>query len=196
MRSKDADRSGITLRDCVDAVVEVIDSSASGGKVAVVGHSAGCGIGYAAIDARPESVARAVYIGGFPTGEGLALAGGFSVKDGGIPLPDWSDFDEADLVDLDEEGRRVFRARAIPSPAHLTSDAQRLADDRRYDVPVTVVATEFTSEMLRRWIEEGMAPVQEFPKIRDLEYIDLPTGHWPQFTRPDELSQIILRRLG
>jgi len=59
-------------------------------------------------------------------------------------------------------------------------------------VPVTVICTEFTSEMLRKWIEQGLAPVQEFTKIRDVEYVDLPTGHWPQFTRPDELAQAIL----
>jgi hypothetical protein len=28
--------------------------------------------------------------------------------------------------------------------------------------------------------------------MRDVEYIDLPTGHWPQFTKPAELGQAIL----
>lgn len=142
-----------------------------------MGHSAGCGIAYAAIDARPEAMARAIYIGGFPTGAGRALAGGFTGQNGGIPFPDWSDFDDANLVDLEEEGRRKCCDWAIPSPAHLTTDPQRLTDEHRYDVPATVVATEFTSEMLRSWIKAGMAPVQEFPKVRDLEYVDLPTGH-------------------
>jgi pimeloyl-ACP methyl ester carboxylesterase len=195
MESKDADRSQITLRDHVDAVVEVIDSCGPE-EVVVVGHSAGCGIAYAAVDARPDRVARAVYIGGFPSGDGLALVGGFAVENGEIPLPDWSDFEDEDLVDLDDEGRRAFRERAIPSPAHLTSDLQQLSDERRYDVPVTVICTEFTSEMLREWIEQGMTPVREFARIRDLEYVDLPTGHWPQFTRPEELARTILASIG
>ncbi len=136
-----------------------------------------------------------MYIGGFPTGDGLPLVDGFEVDNGEVALPDWSSFDDADLADLDDDARRSFRERAIPSPAHVTSDPQRLSDERRYDVPVTVVATEFTSDMLRGWIDKDFEPVREFSKIRDVEYVDLPTGHWPQFTRPDELAQIILDRL-
>jgi pimeloyl-ACP methyl ester carboxylesterase len=194
MESRDADRSRITLRDHVDAVVEAIDSlDPADGKVVLVGHSGGCGIAYAALDARPDRVARVLYIGGFPTGDGGAIADGYPAEHGEVPLPDWSAFEEEELVDLDDEGRRAFRERAIPSPAHVTRDPQRLSDDqRRYQVPVTVIATEFTSEMLRDWIGRGLAPVREFARIRDVEYVDLPTGHWPQFTRPEDLAQVIL----
>jgi pimeloyl-ACP methyl ester carboxylesterase len=192
MASKDADRSRITLRDHIAAVVEAIDACGSDPQVVLVGHSAGCGIAHAAVDARPDRVARAVHIGGFPTADGDALAAGFPVRNGEVPLPDWSDFEEEELVDLDEEARAEFRERAIPSPARVTSDPQRLSDERRYEVPVTVIATEFTSEMLRGWIEQGLAPVRELTRIRDVEHVDLPTGHWPQFTRPEELGRAIL----
>jgi pimeloyl-ACP methyl ester carboxylesterase len=192
MESNDADRSEITLRDHVDAVVEAIDSCGADSRVVLVGHSAGCGIAHAAVDARPDRVARAVYVGGFPTGDGDAVADGFPVESGEVPLPDWAAFEDEDLVDLDEGARAAFRGRAIPSPAHLTGDPQHLSDERRYKVPVTVISTEFTSAMLREWIEQGLAPVREFAKIRDVEYVDLPTGHWPQFTRPEELARAIL----
>ena len=79
---------------------------------------------------------------------------------------------------------------------HVTRDPQQLSDERRYDVPVTVISTEFTSETLRGWIEQGLAPVREFAKIRDVEHVDLPTGHWPQFTRPEELGEAILASVG
>ena len=78
---------------------------------------------------------------------------------GEIPLPDWPDFDEADLAGLDAAALAEFRDRAIPSPAHVTTDPQRLSDERRYDVPATVICTEFTSAMLREWIGQGQAPV-------------------------------------
>jgi pimeloyl-ACP methyl ester carboxylesterase len=194
LESKDTDRSGITLRDQVDAVVREID--AADGPVLLVGHSAGAGIASAALDARPDRVARAVYIGGFPAADGEPLMAGFAVEGGDLPMPDWSEFDDADLTDLDDAARARFRERAIPSPARLTTDPVQLSDQRRYDVPVTVVCPEFTSDMLRTWIAEGMAPVREFSKVRDLEYVDLPTGHWPQFTRPDELARILLERAG
>jgi len=49
----------------------------------------------------------------------------------------------------------AFRGRAIPSPAPVTRGPQRLPGERRNDVPVTVISTEFTSGMLREWIEQG-----------------------------------------
>jgi hypothetical protein len=91
-----------------------------------------------------------------------------------VPLPDWSQFDDADLAGLDEQARAVFRDRAIPSPARVTRDPQHLSDERRYDVPVTVICTEFTSGMLREWIDQGLAPVREFTRLREVEYVDLP----------------------
>jgi hypothetical protein len=50
--------------------------------------------------------------------------------------------------------------------------------------------------MIRELIEQGHDYVQELAKVRDVDYIDLPTGHWPQFTRPRELAQAILAGLG
>ncbi len=193
MEAQDADRSGITLRDHVDAVIAAIDSvDPAGGTVVLVGHSAGAALAHAAVDARPDRVARVVYVGGFPTGDGDAVADGYPAEVGEVPLPDWSAFADEDLADLDDTARAAFRARAIPSPAHVTRDPQQLTDQRRYDVPVTVISTEFTSEMLRTWIARGAHPVREFTKIRDVDYVDLPTGHWPQFTRPEDLGRAIL----
>jgi len=194
MESTDVDRSKITLRDHGGAVVAAIDA-VTAEKVVLVGHSAGAGIAYAAIDARPDRVARAIYISGFPVGDGVSIADGFAAENGEIPLPDWSDFDDADVADLDDATREAFRARAVPSPERVTRDPQRLSDERRYDVPVTLIATEFSSEDLRGWIAAGVPSVQEFTKIRDVEYVDLPAGHWPQFTRPEELARAILDAL-
>lgn len=192
LESKATDRSGISVQDQVDAVVREID--AADGPVLLVGHSAGAGIATAAVDARPDRVARAVYVGGFPAADGEPLMAGFKVDGGDLPMPDWPQFDDADLTDLDDAARARFRDRAVPSPASLTTDPVRLTDERRYDVPVTVVCPEFTSDMLRAWIEQDMEPVRELRKLRSLEYVDLPTGHWPQFTRPDDLARILLDR--
>ena len=196
MESKDADRSNITLRDHVDAVVEVIDSLDPAGKVVLVGHSGGGAIAHAAVDARPDRVARVVYVDAVPVGEGGVINDELPVSNGEVPLPDWSLFEEEDLVDLDDELRAAFRERAIPSPARVASDPQRLSDERRYDVPVTVIACEFSSAMLREWMAQGQPYVRELAKVRDVTYVDLPTGHWPQFTRPEELGRAILASVG
>lgn len=191
MESKEADRSTISRQDHVDAVLAAIDS-AGNDPVMLVGHSAGAAIAYAAIDARPDRVARAIYISGFPLGDGEADPGGFTSRDGEIPLPDWSDFDEDDLAGLDQAALAEFRERAIPSPAGAALDPQQLSDERRYDVPVTMICNEFSSEVLRGWIERDLSPVREFTKIRDVTYVDLPTGHWPQFSKPTQLAEVIL----
>jgi pimeloyl-ACP methyl ester carboxylesterase len=193
MESMDTNRSAVTLDDHVAAVVAAIDAVDPGdGKVVLVGHSAAGAIAHAAADARPERVARVVYVGGFPAADGDAIADGFPAVNGEVPLPEWDAFADEDLVDLDEELRADFRQRAIPSPEHVTRDHMHLSDQRRYDVPATVVCPEFTSEMLREWVGQGLAPVLELSKIRDVEYVDVPTGHWPQFTRPAQLARAII----
>ena len=197
MESRDADRSEITLRDHVDAVAGVIDSlEPDGRKVVLVGHSGGGTTGHAVVDARPSRVARMIYVDSGPVGEGGIINDELPADGGDVPLPDWSVFEDADLVDLDDELRAAFRARAIPTPVHVARDPLHLTDQRRYDVPVTIIACEFPSELLRKWIEEGHPRVRELAKIRDVEYVDLPTGHWPQFTRPDDLSRAILVSIG
>lgn len=63
-------------------------------------------------------------------------------------------------------------------------------------MPVTVIACEFSSAMIRDWMKQEHPAVRELAKIRDVDYIDLPTGHWPQFTRPGELGRAILASVG
>jgi pimeloyl-ACP methyl ester carboxylesterase len=188
--SADADRGGIRLRDHVDAVVAAVDEV--DGPVVLVGHSGGAAIAHAAADARPDRVARVVYVDAVPLGDGRAINDELPVVDGEIPLPDWSEFDEEDLRDLDDALREAFRARAVPQPTAVAYDPQALADERRYDVPATIIACEFPSELLREWLAQRHPYVAELAAMRDVEYVDLPTGHWPQFTRPVQLGQAIL----
>jgi pimeloyl-ACP methyl ester carboxylesterase len=197
MESRDADRSEITLRDQVDAVVAVIDSvNPADGKVVLVGHSGGGSIAHAAVDARPQRVARVVYVDSVPLGEGGVINDELPADNGDIPLPDWSFFEAQDLIDLDDELRRRFRERAIPAPVHVARDQQQLSDERRYEVPIAVISCEFPTTMLQELIEQGHSYVQELAKVRNVDYVDLPTGHWPQFTRPEELARAILASLG
>jgi pimeloyl-ACP methyl ester carboxylesterase len=197
MESKGADRSTITLRDHVDAVVSVIDSlDSAGGQVVLAGHSGGGAVAHAAVDARPDRVARVVYVDSVPLGEGAVINDEFPTENGEMPLPDWSSFEEQDLTDLDDELRTTFREHAIPSPARVATDPQQLFDERRYDVPITVISCEFPSSEIEELLEQEHAYVRELAKVRDVDYIDLPTGHWPQFTRPEELGRAILVSLG
>src|SRR5580700_9054789 len=163
MESKDADRSEITLRDHFNA---------AGGQVVLVGHSGGGAIAHATVDARPDRVARVVSVDSWPLGAGGVINDELPAENGEVPLPDWSLFGEEDLVDLDPGLRAAFRERAIPSPAHVPSDPQQLSDERRYDVPVTVIACEFSSATIRGWMEQDQPAMRELAKIREVDYID------------------------
>jgi pimeloyl-ACP methyl ester carboxylesterase len=198
------DRPKVAIDDWTGAVTRTIDaavadSSGPGGsdgrKVAVVGHSAGSGVATAAVDARADRVARVFYVGGFPARDGEPLMRGFEVRDGEVPFPGIAGFDDADVADLDETARAEFAARAIPAPECIVRDPLHLSDERRYGVPATAVCPEYTAEALGAWIAAGEPTVQEFAKIETLDYADLRSGHWPQFTRPDDLAKIILDRL-
>ena len=194
LASLDDDRTGVGLADHIAAVVEVIDDTDA--PVALVGHSGGGAIAHAAVDARPDRVARVVYVDSMPLGDGDVINDELPVVDGEIPLPDWSVFGEEDLTDLDDGLRDWFREAAIPQPVGVAIDRQVLHDPRRYDVPVTVVTCEYTSKMLRELMAEGHPYTAELARIHTAELVELPTGHWPQFTRPAELGAAIARALG
>lgn len=190
LESRDADRTDISLRDHIDAVISVVDSI--GEPVVLVGHSGGGAIAHAVVDARPDAVARVVYVDSGPLGDGAVINDELPVVNGEVPLPDWSEFEDEDLVDLDDELRERFRSIAIPEPARVTSDKQVLSNPRRYDVPVTVISSEFSTDMIREWIAAGHPFMAELAKIKNYELVDLPTGHWPQLTRPRDLADAIL----
>lgn len=189
--SVEASRAGISLQDHIDAVVEILDRLP--GKVALVGHSGGGAIIHGAVDTRPDKVERAIYVDSGPLGEDGVINDELASVGDDVPLPQWEDFDDADLVDLDDGLRQSFRARAVPEPRGVAYGKQHLHNERRYGVPATVIACGFPSAMLREWIAAGSPYVAELAKIRDVEYIDLPTGHWPQFTKPHQLARAILQ---
>ncbi len=193
MESKDADRSGITLRDNIDAVIALVDSLPAG--VVLVGHSGGGAIASGVVDARPDAVSRVIYVDSGPLGEGDSINDELPVVDGEIPLPDWDVFEEADLTDLTDELREHFREIAIPIPARLASDMQVLSDPRRYDVPVTVICCEFPAAQLQQWLDGGVPFVAELAAMKNRTLIDLPTGHWPQLTKPAELAEAVVTAL-
>jgi pimeloyl-ACP methyl ester carboxylesterase len=194
LESVESVRSGIGLRDHVDAVIAAVDAIAA--PVVLVGHSGGGAIAHAVSDSRPEKVVRVVYVDSLPLASGESINTGLTVVDGEIPLPDWTEFDEEDLIDLDADLRSMFRRIAVPQPAGVARDRQTLMSDRRYGVPVTVIACEFSADSLRGWIADGEEFVSELARIAEVGIVDLPTGHWPQFTRPRELASAILASLG
>src|SRR5918995_3763999 len=98
LEAVDAPRAGIGLRDHIDAVVGAIDGIE--GQVVLVGHSGGGAIIHGAVDARPERVARAVYVDSGPLGEGGVINDELPAEGDDVPLPPWEGFEDADLTGL------------------------------------------------------------------------------------------------
>jgi pimeloyl-ACP methyl ester carboxylesterase len=175
------------LGDQLAAVVAAIDAASS--DVLLVGHSAACTLVWMAADRRPERVARVVMIGGFPSGDGDAYADFFEIVDGVMPFPGWEPFEGPDSADLDAERRAAIAAAALAVPEAVAKGIVRLSDVRRNDVPVTVICPEFTPAEARGAVEGGEVP--ELARAGRVDYVDIDSGHWPMFTRPEELADLL-----
>jgi pimeloyl-ACP methyl ester carboxylesterase len=181
-----------TLEDQVGAVLAAVD--AAPGKPMVVGHSAASALAWLAADARPQKIAKAALIGGFPSADGEPYADLFEPVDGVMAFPGWAPFEGPDSADLDEDARRAFESAAIPVPAGVTKGVVRLSNDERYDVPLVLVCPEFTPAEAQEWIDDGDLP--ELARAKHVEFVDIDSGHWPMLTKPTELARILAAAAG
>ena len=186
LESADADRSAITLSDHVDAICEAV--RAAGAPVVLAVHSGAGASGYAATDRIPQLIAAMVYVDSGPaTG---ALAPGFDAVE--MPLPSREELEKEENLDgLTEEHFETFRRRAIPQPGGTLRDAAELTNDARLDVPTTVICTGFTSDQVKAAVKEGYAWIGGLTELRNVTYVDLPTSHWPMWSRPKDLAGVI-----
>jgi pimeloyl-ACP methyl ester carboxylesterase len=100
---------------------------------------------------------------------------------------------EEELEGLTDQLRADFRARAVSVPPLVANGAQRLHDERRYDVPVTVITSTMPEHVLRDLMAKDHPYVRELARVRDVTIVELPTGHWPQLSRPDDLATAVVR---
>jgi pimeloyl-ACP methyl ester carboxylesterase len=186
LESADADRSSITFADHVDAICDAV--KAAGQPVVLAVHSGAGATGYAATDRIPEQIAAMVYVDSGPaTG---ALDPDFDAVE--KPLPSTGELEaEENLDGLSEEQLETFRRRAVPEPGAALRETAELTNDARLDVPSTAICTGFTSDQYKAAVEEGYAWLGGFAELRNVTWVDLPTSHWPMWSRPQELAAII-----
>jgi pimeloyl-ACP methyl ester carboxylesterase len=185
LESADADRSSITQADHVDAICEAV--TAVGRAVVLAVHSGSGYSGYAASDRIPERIAALVYVDSAP-GKG-AMDPDFA--DVEKPLV-WEELAaEENLDGLSEEQLETFRQRAVPEPGGVLREGVELTNDARNDIPSTIICTAYTSEQYKDAVEQGYGWLAGVPELRNVTWIDLPTSHWPMWSRPQELAEII-----
>ena len=187
LESAEADRSEVSFADHVDAIVAAVEAAPS--PPVLVLHSATGFSGYAASDRIPEKIAAMVYVDTAP-GKG-ALDPDFA--DAEKPMV-WSEVEEEENLDgLSEEHKAHFRERAVPVPGSLSRETVELTNDARRDLPSTLIATGFSAEQYQTYAREHpeWAFLAGIPELRSATWIDLPTSHWPMWSRPAELAAII-----
>jgi pimeloyl-ACP methyl ester carboxylesterase len=186
LESADADRSAITMSDHVDAICEAV--RAAGAPVVLAVHSGAGAPGYAASDRMPEQIAAMVYVDSGPaTG---ALDPDFDAVE--KPLPSREELEaEENLDGLSEEQLETFWRRAVPQPGATLRETSELTNDARLDVPSTVVCTGFSSDQVKAAVEQGYAWLGGLTELREVTWVDLPTSHWPMWSRPRDLAAII-----
>ena len=186
LESADADRSLITQSDHVEAVCSAI--RAPGEPVVLAVHSGTGFTGYAASDRLPESIAAMVYV---DTGAGKG-APDAEFEDIEMALPSPEKLAENENLDgLSEAQLATFRRRAVPEPGGVLREAVELTNHARLDIPTTVICTAFSSDEYKDSVKEGYAFLAGLAELRNISWVDLPTSHWPMWSRPKELAEII-----
>ncbi len=185
LESADVDRSTITLSDHVDAICAAVETA--GRPVVLAVHSGAGFSGYAASDRIPERIAAMVYVDTAPGKPPLDPDFDAVEK----PLQ-WEELaGEENLDGLTDEQLETFRRRAVPEPGGVMRQGLELTNDARLDVPSTVIATGFSSQEYKDAVKEGYPWLAGLTEVRDVTWVDLPTSHWPMWSRPQELAAII-----
>ena len=184
MESVDADRSAVTMTDHVEAICAAVRAAPAPAVLAV--HSGAGYPGYAASDRVADRIAAMVYV---DTGPGVgAMNADFAGVD--FPLPEWEDLEE-NLDGISEQQLATFRARSVPEPGAALREAVELTNDARCAIPSTMVCTSFSEADYRDAVEKGYGFVGGLRELTDVEWVELPTSHWPMWSKPRELAAIL-----
>lgn len=186
LESADSDRSRIRFADHVDTIVDAVRAAPAPVVLAV--HSARGFSGYAASDRIPERIAAMVYVDTAP-GKGAPDPTFEGVE---RPLT-WSEIEaEENLDGLTEEQKERFRRRAVPEPGGILRGAAELTNDARRDIPSILICTGISSAQLKAHAAKHSWPwLAGLGGLRNVTWADLPTSHWPMWSRPRDLARIL-----
>jgi pimeloyl-ACP methyl ester carboxylesterase len=182
-----SESADIGISDWVAAGVAAVDHVA--GPVVVVGHSGGGNVAWGVADARPDAVSRVIFVDTVPPPSGFGISE-FEVVDGVVPFPGWDTFDADDVADLDEHTRARTAPLTRSVPARVPTD-DILLEGGRHRVPVTLLMGGLDQTSLEAQLENWGPYAAEFRSITDAEVVRIGSGHWPQFSVPSRLAELI-----
>ena len=108
-----------------------------------------------------------------------------------LPFRTHAELRQENLEGLSRQHLQRFRHLAVPQPGATLRDAPVLVDPARLDVPTTVVCTGFRAEQVRAAVTEGYPWLGGLAELHEVTYVDLPTSHWPMWSKPRELATLL-----
>lgn len=187
----DTTRAAKTLEDQAEAIRDVIAQHGDQPTV-LVAHSGANAPVSLILDRHPELVSRVVWVDSGPVADGSVFAADFPNELEELPLPSFDALgQQASLEGLSADVLERFRARAVPEPASVIRQPVVLANEARHSIPTTLVYCSISSEQVMALVQAGHPMFAEVANLEHVDIIDLPTGHWPMWSRPGDLAEII-----
>jgi len=98
----------------------------------------------------------------------------------------------ASLADLTDDMFQRFKQRTIPHHAGPLREPVQLHNPARNVVPSTIVCCSCPSAVTRQMAADGNPMFAPLADLTDVSYVDLPTGHWPMWSKPEALAKVLL----
>ena len=177
--------------------------------VYLVGHSYSGVVITTVADKIPELIAKLIYVDSAPLPDGASHIDFYppeqlaefekAIAEHGdgwkLPLPSWQEMDKGDaLKDLTEQDKKRIEKLATAQPFNASRQKISLKNPTRRELPKVVILTTSTTAQSREMIDSGNPLFQEM-NDPNLTFIELPTGHYPMFSRPTKLTEILLEIL-
>ncbi|SJN11327.1 putative esterase [Leucobacter sp. 7(1)] len=187
----DALRTTRTLDEQATALADLL-AEHSDRSVVLVAHSGANAPVSMVLDRHPERVARMVWVDSGPVAPGTVFDPDFPDNAAESPLPPFAVLgQQASLAGLSDTALERFRARAVPVPGSVLRQPVPLSNVARRDVPTTLICCSLPSAQLRELAQTGHPMFAETAKLTGVEFLDLPTGHWPMWSEPNQLALLL-----
>jgi len=175
-------------------------------NVILLGHSYAGLVVTGVADRVPDRISKLVYLDTGALPDGTVLIETFppearrhieqQVEEAGdgwrFPMPPQEELDTfGSLQGLDDDRIELLRSRAVDQPFGTFTQPLKLHNPAREELPKVGILCSFSLEEVRAIIASGNPLFREMtgPNWR---FVELPTGHYPMFSRPDDLVAVLL----
>jgi pimeloyl-ACP methyl ester carboxylesterase len=174
--------------------------------VVLLGHSYGGLVVTGAADRIPDRISQLVYLDTAPLPDGTALIEIFptearrhierQVEESGggwrFPVPPREELATfGSLEGLDDAQLELLRSRAVDQPFGTFTRPLRLENPAREARSKVGILCSFSLEEVQEMIASGNPVFREMASP-NWRFVELPTGHYPMFSRPDDLAAVLL----